>query len=67
MMPMIMSAPGFMQEEKYNHYLPDQALSAVLASSDYSMVTNRIFADKRAPTWGVLDAYEFQLKHVLHA
>jgi hypothetical protein len=33
---MIMSAPWV----HYNHYLPDQALPAVLASSDYSMVTS---------------------------
>lgn len=38
-MPIIMNAPEIMQEEKHDHYIPDQALSVVLPSSDYSIVT----------------------------
>jgi splicing factor 3B subunit 1 len=39
MTPIIMNAPGFMQEDKHNRYLTDEELDAVLPSSGYSIVT----------------------------
>ena len=39
MMPIIMNAPGFMQEDKHNRYLTDEELDAVLPASGYSIVT----------------------------
>ena len=39
MAPIIMNAPGFMQEDKHNHFLSDEELDAVLPSTGYSIVT----------------------------
>ncbi|KAG5651071.1 Splicing factor 3B subunit 1 [Sphagnurus paluster] len=39
MVPIIMNAPGFMQEDKHNRYLTDEELDAVLPTSGYSIVT----------------------------
>lgn len=39
MTPIIMNAPGFMQEDKHNRYLTDEELDALLPSSGYSIVT----------------------------
>lgn len=39
MMPIIMNAPGFMQEDKHNRYLTDEELDAILPASGYSIVT----------------------------
>ena len=39
MIPMIMNAPGFMQEDKYNHFLSDKEPNNVLSSTAYSIVT----------------------------
>lgn len=39
MTPIIMNAPGFMQEDKHNRYLTDEELDAVLPTSGYSIVT----------------------------
>lgn len=39
MTPIIMNAPGFMQEEKHNRYLTDEELEAVLPSQGYTIVT----------------------------
>jgi Splicing factor 3B subunit 1 len=39
MTPIIMNAPGFMQEDQHNRYLTDEELDAVLPSSGYSIVT----------------------------
>ncbi|KAI0343262.1 small nuclear ribonucleoprotein [Trametopsis cervina] len=37
--PIIMNAPGFMQEDKHNRYLTDEELDAILPTSGYSIVT----------------------------
>ncbi|KAF8892074.1 armadillo-type protein [Infundibulicybe gibba] len=39
MTPIIMNAPGFMQEDKHNRYLTDEELDAVLPTSGYAIVT----------------------------
>jgi len=39
MTPIIMNAPGFMQEDKHNRYLTDEELDAVLPASGYAIVT----------------------------
>ena len=39
MAPIIMNAPGFMQEDKRNRFLSDEELDAVLPSTGYSIVT----------------------------
>ncbi|KAH9935969.1 small nuclear ribonucleoprotein [Epithele typhae] len=39
MMPIIMNAPGLMQEDKHNRYLSDEELDAILPSSGYTIVT----------------------------
>ena len=39
MAPIIMNAPGFMQEDKRNRFLSDKELDAVLPSTGYSIVT----------------------------
>ena len=39
MTPIIMNAPGFMQEDKHNRFLSDEELDAVLPSTGYSIVT----------------------------
>lgn len=39
MTPIIMNAPGFMQEDKHNRYLTDEELDAILPSSGYIIVT----------------------------
>ncbi|KAI0704274.1 small nuclear ribonucleoprotein [Cytidiella melzeri] len=37
--PIIMNAPGFMQEDKHNRYLTDEELDALLPTQGYSIVT----------------------------
>ncbi|KAI0759310.1 small nuclear ribonucleoprotein [Irpex lacteus] len=37
--PIIMNAPGYMQEDKHNRYLSDEELDALLPSQGYSIVT----------------------------
>ncbi|KAK7466427.1 U2 snRNP component prp10 [Stygiomarasmius scandens] len=39
MVPIIMNAPGFMQEDKHNRYLTDEELDAVLPATGYAIVT----------------------------
>lgn len=39
MTPIIMNAPGIMQEDKHNRYLTDEELDAVLPTSGYAIVT----------------------------
>jgi splicing factor 3B subunit 1 len=39
MVPIIMNAPGFMHEDKHNHYLTDEELDAVLPPTGYAIVT----------------------------
>ncbi|KAK0497221.1 armadillo-type protein [Armillaria luteobubalina] len=39
MTPIIMNAPGFMQEDKHNRYLTDEELDAVLPPTGYAIVT----------------------------
>lgn len=39
LMPIIMNAPGFMQEDKHNRYLTDEELDAILPSQGYAIVT----------------------------
>ena len=39
MMPIIMNAPGIMQDDKQNRYLTDDELDAVLPSAGYAIVT----------------------------
>lgn len=39
MTPIIMNAPGFMQEDKHNRYLTDDELDAVLPAAGYAIVT----------------------------
>lgn len=39
MTPIIMNAPGYMQEDKHNRYLTDEELDAILPTSGYSIVT----------------------------
>jgi len=38
MVPIIMNAPGFMQDDKHNRYLTDQELDALLPTSGYVIV-----------------------------
>ena len=40
MTPISTNAPGFMQEDKHNHYLSDEELDAILPSSGYSIFTH---------------------------
>lgn len=37
--PIIMNAPGFLQEDKLNRYLSDEELDAILPSAGYTIVT----------------------------
>ena len=39
MMPIIMNAPGIMQDDKHNRYLTDEELDAVLPATGYAIVT----------------------------
>lgn len=39
MVPIIMNAPGFMQDDKNNRYLSDEELDALLPTSGYAIVT----------------------------
>jgi len=39
MVPIIMNAPGFMQDDKHNRYLTDDELEALLPTSGYVIVT----------------------------
>ena len=39
MVPIIMNAPGFMQDDKHNRYLTDEELDALLPTSGYVIVT----------------------------
>ena len=39
MVPIIMNAPGFMQDDKHNRYLTDEELDALLPTSGYAIVT----------------------------
>ncbi|TDL23764.1 ARM repeat-containing protein [Rickenella mellea] len=39
LVPIIMNAPGFMQEEKHNRYLTDEELDAILPPTGYAIVT----------------------------
>ena len=39
MVPIIMNAPGFMQDDKHNRYLTDDELDALLPTSGYMIVT----------------------------
>lgn len=39
MVPNITNAPGFMQENKHNHYLIDKELDAILPLTGYAVVT----------------------------
>ena len=39
MVPIIMNAPGFMQDDKHNRYLTDDELDALLPTSGYVIVT----------------------------
>ncbi|KAJ6493700.1 armadillo-type protein [Mycena vitilis] len=39
MTPIIMNAPGFMQEDKHNRYLTDEELDIVLPATGYAIVT----------------------------
>ena len=39
MQPIIMNAPGIMQEDKHNRYLSDEELDALLPSQGYAIVT----------------------------
>lgn len=39
MTPIIMNAPGFMQEDKHNRYLTDEELDAILPATGYAIVT----------------------------
>lgn len=39
MMPIIMNAPGVMQDDKHNRYLTDEELDAVLPQTGYAIVT----------------------------
>src|ERR1700732_649445 len=40
MTPISMNVPGFMQEDKHNHYLGDKELDAILPSAGYSIFTH---------------------------
>ena len=39
MVPIIMNAPGFMQDDKHNRYLTDDELDALLPTSGYAIIT----------------------------
>lgn len=39
MQPIIMNAPGVMQEDKHNRYMSDEELDAILPSAGYAIVT----------------------------
>lgn len=39
MTPIIMNAPGIMQDDKQNRFLTDEELDAVLPSTGYAIVT----------------------------
>jgi splicing factor 3B subunit 1 len=39
MVPIIMNAPGFMQDDKHNRYLTEEELDAILPASGYAIVT----------------------------